>query len=166
MFPRVVLALSLLLLVPPSARAELETVVVSDHPGATYGLGLKLTFKPIRPDPALARFSVEESRAFMEALELAFQTPKPRTMPPSQAALHASLATGLNDPTNIVYLIAHQGPHPEEYHQEVYSRLETALGRCRSDVECRARLVDMLDKIAADICSPGSMLNGFLTKKS
>nr|WP_257459069.1 AHH domain-containing protein [Archangium lipolyticum] len=71
----------------------------------------------------------------------------------------------LNDSANIVYLIAHQGPHPEEYHEEIYRRLEAALGRCRALVDCRARLVDELDKIAADICKPGSMLNKLLTKK-
>jgi hypothetical protein len=71
----------------------------------------------------------------------------------------------LDDPANIVYLIGHVGPHPEAYHQEVYTRLQTALGRCRVHPECRAKLVEGLDKIAADICKPGSTLNKLLTKK-
>ncbi|PTL84935.1 AHH domain-containing protein [Vitiosangium sp. GDMCC 1.1324] len=71
----------------------------------------------------------------------------------------------LNDPANIVYLIGHVGPHPEEYHEKVSDRLETALGRCRVQAECRARLIAELDKIAADICKPGSTLNKLLTKQ-
>ncbi|HEX5751546.1 MAG TPA: AHH domain-containing protein [Archangium sp.] len=79
--------------------------------------------------------------------------------------LFARAAMSLDDPANIVYLIAHQGPHPEAYHQEIYTRLETALGRCRGKVECRAKIVEELDQIAADICKPGSVLNKLLTKK-
>ena len=79
--------------------------------------------------------------------------------------LFARAAMSLDDPANIVYLIAHQGPHPEAYHQEIYTRLETALGRCRGKAECRARIMEELDQIAADICQSGSALNKLLTKK-
>jgi hypothetical protein len=70
----------------------------------------------------------------------------------------------LNDPANIVFLVGHQGPHPEEYHEEVYKRLEAALGRCRAKAECRARLVEELDGIAATLCKPGSKLHKLVTK--
>jgi len=79
--------------------------------------------------------------------------------------LFARAGMRLNDPANIVYLVAHQGPHPEQYHLEVHDRLEAALGNCRSKIDCRARLVEELDMIAADICKSGSKLNNFLTKK-
>jgi len=79
--------------------------------------------------------------------------------------LFARAGMRLNDPANIVYLVAHQGPHPEQYHLEVHDRLEAALGNCRSKVDCRARLVEELDMIAADICKSGSTLNKLLTKK-
>jgi hypothetical protein len=71
----------------------------------------------------------------------------------------------LNDPANLVNLIGHVGPHPEEYHQEVYERLQLALGHCRTAAECRSRLIAELDKLAADICKPGSRLNKLLTRK-
>jgi len=71
----------------------------------------------------------------------------------------------LNDPANLVNLIGHVGPHPEEYHQEVYERLQLALGHCRTTAECRSRLVAELDKLAADICKSGSRLNKLLTRK-
>jgi hypothetical protein len=71
----------------------------------------------------------------------------------------------LNDPANLVYLTNHQGPHPQEYHEEVYRRLEKTLTGCKPFDECRRKLVDALDKLAADICSPGSKLNKLTTKK-
>jgi hypothetical protein len=71
----------------------------------------------------------------------------------------------LADPANMVYLMGHQGPHPEAYHREVYRRLEDALGVCQTQVDCRRRLVEELDGLAADICKPGSRLNALATKK-
>jgi hypothetical protein len=70
----------------------------------------------------------------------------------------------LDDPANIIYLLGHQGPHPELYHDEVYRRLETALGSCRNPAECRNRLTTELDSIAAEICRPGAYLYKLLTK--
>ncbi|QRN93761.1 AHH domain-containing protein [Archangium violaceum] len=86
MFSRVVLVLSLLLLVPLSARgAPPETVTVRQYPGPEEGRRLVLTFRQLGPEPALTRFSVEEARAFVEALEIGFQVVGPRSMPPSLA---------------------------------------------------------------------------------
>ncbi|WP_309892194.1 AHH domain-containing protein [Archangium sp.] len=79
--------------------------------------------------------------------------------------LFARAGMELDDPANMVYLIAHQGPHPEAYHREVYRRLEDALGVCQTRLDCRPRLVEELDRLAADICKPGSRLNAFATKK-
>ncbi|ATB35125.1 RhsD protein [Cystobacter fuscus] len=71
----------------------------------------------------------------------------------------------IEDPVNIVYLRGHKGPHPEDYHREVFSRLDSALQACRSQSDCRARLVEALDKIAGSVCTPGSNLNK-LVKRS
>jgi HNH/ENDO VII superfamily nuclease len=65
----------------------------------------------------------------------------------------------LEDPINIVYLRGHKGPHPEEYHREVFSRLDTVLAACRTQSDCRARLVEELDRIAGSVCTQGSKLN-------
>ncbi|WP_456062039.1 AHH domain-containing protein [Archangium lipolyticum] len=91
MSPRAVLVLSLLLLVPLSARGEstesgrtfpaLETVRVSEFHGPAEGR--VLAFKQLGPEPTLGRFSVEEARALVEALERAFQAVEPRSRPPS-----------------------------------------------------------------------------------
>ncbi len=79
--------------------------------------------------------------------------------------LFDKVGMSLDDPANIVYLVGHIGPHPEEYHQEVYRRLEDALKDCHSQPECKARLVDALDEIAGEVCSPGSRLNKLATRK-
>ena len=71
----------------------------------------------------------------------------------------------LDDPANIVYLRDHKGPHPEAYHREIFKRLNDALRACRSRADCRDRLVSALDKIAGDVCTPGSTLNKLATRK-
>jgi hypothetical protein len=65
---------------------------------------------------------------------------------------------------NRVYLKGHQGPHPEEYHQQVYNRLEAVLRRCRALKECRTLFVEELERIATDVCTPGTELHRLLTK--
>jgi A nuclease family of the HNH/ENDO VII superfamily with conserved AHH len=71
----------------------------------------------------------------------------------------------LDDPANIVYLRDHKGPHPKEYHQDIFDRLEDALGGCRTQAVCRARLVRALDEIAGEVCTPGSKLHKLATRK-
>jgi A nuclease family of the HNH/ENDO VII superfamily with conserved AHH len=71
----------------------------------------------------------------------------------------------LDDPANIVYLRDHKGPHPEAYHQEILRQLKDALGNCRTRAECRAKLVEALDKLAGEVCTPGSKLNKLATRK-
>ncbi|HYO55120.1 AHH domain-containing protein [Archangium sp.] len=71
----------------------------------------------------------------------------------------------LNDLVNIVFLKGHKGPHPEEYHDEIFRRIREALGACKIKSDCRSRLEDVLDKIAADVCTPDSRLNKLATKK-
>jgi hypothetical protein len=72
---------------------------------------------------------------------------------------------GLDDPANIVYLIGHVGPHPEEYHEEVFRRLQDELGDCQTHATCRNKLVKALDQIASAVCTPGSKLNKLATRR-
>ncbi|MFY0570619.1 AHH domain-containing protein [Archangium lansingense] len=71
----------------------------------------------------------------------------------------------MDDLINIVFLKGHKGPHPEEYHREVFRRLRDALGTCKAKADCRNRLENELDRIAADVCNPDSKLNRLATKK-
>jgi hypothetical protein len=79
--------------------------------------------------------------------------------------LFARAGMSLDDPANIVYLLGHVGPHPEEYHAEVLDRIQEALGGCQTQAACRKRLIKALDLIAKEICTPGSKLHKLATRK-
>jgi hypothetical protein len=79
--------------------------------------------------------------------------------------LFSQAGMSLDDPANIVYLREHKGPHPEEYHREIFKRLRGALGSCKTQADCRARLLRVLDEIAGEVCTPGSKLNKLATRK-
>ena len=78
--------------------------------------------------------------------------------------LFAKAGMSLNDRANLVYLASHQGPHPELYHEEVYDRLRIAAARCRATADCRRVLVSALERIARDVCTPGSRLHRLATQ--
>ncbi|HYO54799.1 AHH domain-containing protein [Archangium sp.] len=84
---------------------------------------------------------------------------------PEFEELFAQAGMSLEDPANIVYLRDHKGPHPKEYHSEIFRRLRDALGGCKPQAECRAKLVRALDAIAGEVCTPGSKLNKLATRK-
>jgi hypothetical protein len=71
----------------------------------------------------------------------------------------------LDEPANIVYLIGHMGPHPKEYHAEVFRLLRIALGDCQAQADCRSRLISALDRIAGEVCTSGSKLNKLATRE-
>ncbi|WPB76087.1 AHH domain-containing protein [Archangium violaceum] len=72
----------------------------------------------------------------------------------------------LDDSKNRIYLQGHKGPHPEEYHAEIFEVLQRAMKGCQGQSACRSMLVGALDKLAGRICTPGSQLHELLTKKS
>ncbi|HEX5748052.1 MAG TPA: AHH domain-containing protein [Archangium sp.] len=65
---------------------------------------------------------------------------------------------------NRIYLKGHKGPHPKEYHDEVYNRLQRAMRNCGTLAQCRSRLVTALKQIADELCTPGSHLHRLITK--
>jgi hypothetical protein len=69
----------------------------------------------------------------------------------------------LDDPTNKVRVQGHRGPHPEEYHQVVFKRLNEAIGDCSSMQQCRKSLTEELKSLAQEISTPGSRLNKLVT---
>nr|WP_225413205.1 AHH domain-containing protein [Stigmatella hybrida] len=70
----------------------------------------------------------------------------------------------LDDAANKVRVKGHQGPHPEEYHREVFKRLNNATLLCRSMRKCGESLVRELQKLAKDIVTEGSELNKLVTR--
>jgi hypothetical protein len=82
---------------------------------------------------------------------------------PQFEELFAKAGMRLKDAENIVPIRGHKGPHPEQYHRTVYTRLDEAMGNCRSIMECRARLLSALDDLARKIATPGTDLNRLVT---
>lgn len=76
--------------------------------------------------------------------------------------LFAKAGMSLDAPANRVYLAGHRGPHPEAYHKEIYQRLEAALAGCRTVSQCGSYLVDQLEKVRREVCTPGSSLHRLL----
>ncbi|WP_309896482.1 AHH domain-containing protein [Archangium sp.] len=70
----------------------------------------------------------------------------------------------MEDPANKVKLPGHYGPHPQEYHQAVFKRLNDAARKCVTRSECERALRDALQELAADITRKGSRLNRLLTR--
>ncbi len=78
--------------------------------------------------------------------------------------LFAKAGMSLDAAENLVYLKGHKGPHPEEYHSEVYQRLEAALRNCQTVAQCRSSLVRALSKLADEVCTPGASLHQWVTR--
>ena len=70
----------------------------------------------------------------------------------------------LNDPANKVRVRGHKGPHPQEYHEEVYERLRRAMQGCSSIQSCQEALKTELRALAQEISTEGSFLNTLLTR--
>ncbi|NPC84383.1 AHH domain-containing protein, partial [Pyxidicoccus fallax] len=70
----------------------------------------------------------------------------------------------LDDAANKVRVPGHKGPHPVEYHREVFRRLQDATRRCKSIQQCRERLTAELRDLAVQISTPGTALNKLVTR--
>ncbi|CAG2149643.1 hemagglutinin repeat-containing protein [Cupriavidus numazuensis] len=72
----------------------------------------------------------------------------------------------LQDQANKVMVEGHKGPHPQEYHEAVYERLDGAVqGIRRGTPEYENALRSALEKIKIEIATPGTNLNSWVTKK-
>ena len=70
----------------------------------------------------------------------------------------------LNDRANLVRIKGHKGPHPREYHQEVFQRIDNVMSQCRGTSQCRAVLLEELSRIARDLTTSGTLLRKLITK--
>jgi hypothetical protein len=70
----------------------------------------------------------------------------------------------LNAEENLVFLRGHKGPHPEEYHEEVFRRLFEAVSNCHTPEQCRPKLIRELKSLAEEVCTPGALLHQLATK--
>jgi hypothetical protein len=83
---------------------------------------------------------------------------------PRFADIFAKAGMSLDATENLVYLKGHKGPHPEEYHEEVFERLSRAIRGCGTVSQCRSNLMESLRKLAEEVCTPGSRLHRLATK--
>jgi hypothetical protein len=70
----------------------------------------------------------------------------------------------MEDPTNKVRIPGHKGPHPKEYHEEVFQRLGDALKGCETTAQCQEALKQELGQLALDLKTLGSKLNKLVTR--
>jgi hypothetical protein len=82
---------------------------------------------------------------------------------PSFELIFAKAGMSLEDAANKVYLLNHAGPHSEAYHKEVFARLSEAVRKCSNKDACRIALKEELNKIADQVCTPGSRLHRLAT---
>ncbi|HYO52253.1 AHH domain-containing protein [Archangium sp.] len=77
--------------------------------------------------------------------------------------IFAKAGMSLEDAANKVYLLKHAGPHSEAYHTEIFERLSGAVRKCSNKEACRVALTRELNKIADEVCTPGSRLHRLAT---
>jgi hypothetical protein len=83
---------------------------------------------------------------------------------PRYERIFAKAGMSLDDDANKVNLLGHFGPHHEEYHGEIFRRLEDAIRFCRTQQQCKSRLLEELRRIADEVCTPGTRLHSLTTK--
>jgi hypothetical protein len=70
----------------------------------------------------------------------------------------------MEDPANKVRVPGHKGPHPKQYHQEVFDRLKAAVETCRTTAQCQDALTRQLKILAEELQRDGSRLNKLVTR--
>ncbi|NVJ21871.1 AHH domain-containing protein [Myxococcus sp. AM011] len=70
----------------------------------------------------------------------------------------------LDDAANLVRVPGHKGPHPRQYHEEVYERLDEATSTCKSIERCREALTRILGMLAREVAKTGTRLNRWVTR--
>ncbi|REG34727.1 HNH/ENDO VII superfamily nuclease [Archangium gephyra] len=85
---------------------------------------------------------------------------------PRFEVLFEQMGMSLNDPTNLIHIQGHEGPHSEQYHRTVFERLRTSIVGCTSQEECKRAFTNALKLIADELCTPGTDLNKMLIKKT
>lgn len=75
---------------------------------------------------------------------------------------HAGL--DIDSEINKIAVPGHRGPHPQEYHQYVYRRLESSTsGIPPGTSEYTSAMERALERLKQEAITPGSAVNGWLT---
>jgi hypothetical protein len=78
--------------------------------------------------------------------------------------LFAKAGMTLKDRANLIRIRGHEGAHPEEYHREVYRRIDYALRNCKGASQCQEVLLEELNRLAKELMTPGNELRQWVTK--
>ena len=69
-------------------------------------------------------------------------------------------------PENIIEVIGHQGPHPEQLHKLVFDRLTAETkGLIANTPEYKAAVTNTLNEIGKDAQTKGTLVNKLITKQ-
>ncbi|HEX8704964.1 MAG TPA: AHH domain-containing protein [Myxococcaceae bacterium] len=83
---------------------------------------------------------------------------------PEEGAYLGSRQGSLRGIRHVQHDRGHVGPHPQEYHEEVYKWLDEATTRCRTLQNCRQALEAELRSLAEEISKPDTLLNRLVTR--
>jgi hypothetical protein len=83
---------------------------------------------------------------------------------PRYQELFDKAGMSLDDAANKVRVPGHKGPHPQEYHEEIFRRLRDATLECRSIQQCQEILTHELHRLGRMISTPGTRLNKLVTR--
>lgn len=83
---------------------------------------------------------------------------------PKLKELFDKAGMSMEDPANKVRIPGHKGPHPQAYHERVFSQLRDAVKRCRTTEQCREALTQELKNLADELQEVGSELNRLVTR--
>jgi len=72
----------------------------------------------------------------------------------------------LQDQANKILVEGHADPHPQEYHETVFNRLDSAVsGLTPNTPQYETALRNELGRISNEIATPRTQLNNIVTKK-
>jgi RHS repeat-associated protein len=87
-------------------------------------------------------------------------TDKSKRWTPRFKVILDNASMDFDEPSNLVEIEGHQGPHPDEYHQLVYDRLKNAVdGIDSSSYEYADAVVTALSQMEEELMTPGTELN-------
>jgi hypothetical protein len=149
-----------------AAVGEIEAVAVSSGGVVTITLGPGAVDVPARSSSAAATEGVDAkghehhiaTNKWWDAIN------KGGPWSPRFKRLFDQAGMSLDDAANKVRVKGHKGPHPEEYHREVFKRLNGAMEGCSSLQQCRESLTNALRNLAVEISTPGTKLNKLITR--
>jgi hypothetical protein len=113
--------------------------------------------------PSLCVTKEEGGTPHRIATRTELRSAKKKAWTPRFVELFARAGMSLKDPLNLIYMQDHATPHPEEYHQEIYDRLQATMEGCGERETCGEVLRMALRQLAAELCTPDTPLSSLVS---